>query len=222
MALSTARSRSRNALRRLIAGVLLIGGSSSFGASPAPTRQLTVRVYDYSGVPAHIRTKAREGITAIFQRAGAELSWVDCPVSEGAEFRPAVCDSRPVPGLLTLKAVPESMAGGFRLPPDKFGLAIREHGAYIFFDRIRHHAASESLPLPSMLAIVTAHELGHLLLDAGHSPKGLMAEDLLRAQFRDAEKGVWPSFTQDQILQMQRPPQVTLVADAGSLTPVVN
>jgi hypothetical protein len=183
---------------------------------------LTVRVYDYSQVSAHVRAKAREGIAAIFQRVGAELIWVDCPVSGGVENRPAACDSRPVPGLLTLKVVPESMAAGFRLPPGKFGLAIRGYGAYIFFDRLRKHAVSESLPLASILAIVTAHELGHLLLEAGHSPAGLMTEGLLRGQFRDAERGVWPSFTLDQILQMQRPPQATLRAATGGLTSAVN
>jgi hypothetical protein len=217
MALATAGSGNQKALRRLIAGILLLGGSSGFGATPAPLRQMTVRVYDYSGVPANVQAAARDGVAAIFRRAGVELIWVDCPITAPSETRPAACDIGPVPGLLTLKIVPESMAGGFRLPRDKFGLAVREYGAYVFFDRLRNHTAAKSLLLPPILGIVTAHELGHLLLEKGHSAAGLMVEGLLSTQFRDAEKGVWPAFTLDQIAWIQRQPKPALVAGAGIL-----
>ena len=215
MALGSARSYNGKALRLLIAGTALIVTAPAF--CETHLRQLTVRVYDYSGVPVNVQAAARDGVAAIFHRAGVGLTWVDCPIAAASNTRPAACDIGPVEGLLTLKIVPESMAAGFHLPRDKFGLAVREYGAYVFFDRLRNHIMAKSLPLPPILGIVTAHELGHLLLEKGHSATGLLAEGLLSGQFRDAEKGVWPSFTPDQIAWIQRQPKPALVAGAGSL-----
>lgn len=209
-----ARSKIGEPFRSVLAGVILIAGSSAF-AQAAP-RRLTVRVYDYVGVPAKVQAEARVGIADIFRRAGVSLDWVDCLASQPTSTWPSQCGSQPVPGLLTAKIITESMAKGLHLSQSAFGLALRGYGAYILYDRIRGHAWAESLPPAPILAIVTAHELGHLLLEAGHSPTGLMAERHQQAQFRDAEKGSWPLFTPGQIAALQRPVQAAWVAAAGS------
>ena len=83
--------------------------------------------------------------------------------------------------------------------------------------RLSFIRVNDGIPESGRKRFAIAHELGHLLLEKGHSATGLMAEGLLSGQFRDAEKGVWPSFTPDQIAWIQRQPKPALVAGAGSL-----
>ena len=81
-------------------------------------------------------------------------------------------------------------AGGAALALD------RESGqgiVYVFFDQVERVAAEGRVPLPLVLGLTIAHEVGHVLLPSGHRPSGIMKARLGRADWREASRG-WLRF----------------------------
>jgi hypothetical protein len=79
-----------------------------------------------------------------------------------------------------VKVLNQRMARRLGVPTDVVGAAaMSDEGqgriAYVLFDRVRQAADLADASLTEMLALVVAHELGHLLLPVGsHSASGVM------------------------------------------------
>jgi hypothetical protein len=86
------------------------------------------------------------------------------------------------------------MARAFPSYADTFGMTLAEKDwpgtdALIFYGQIAALARIEHLDEQDILAVVMAHEIGHLLLGVGHSPTGLMRAKWNRAELNLAAWG---------------------------------
>jgi hypothetical protein len=152
------------------------------GAPPAASANLgltiTLRVYNYARVPAWTLGTAERETAGIFAETGVENVWVECRVSRAQPQSPAC--KRPISSSdLFLRLLPPRMARAVPADGDTFGMAFTEKDrpgtdAFIFYGRVAELARAESLYEWDILAVVMAHEIGHLLLGGGHSPTGIM------------------------------------------------
>ena len=151
------------ALPALLAG-LVLGNTASAAAAP-----IEVYLYDYAKVPPAELARAKQFVERLYAKSGVELRWID----------PAHVLTSPTSLPLQLVLVASDMTaqkeGPHRHNGEVFGSANRDaRRAYVFYSRVANHALVSSSNVTVLLAAVMAHELGHLLLPAGHSSRGLM------------------------------------------------
>jgi hypothetical protein len=168
-------------------------GAGALPDEPTSVHVLTVRLYDFAGVPAGILASAKRVSVQIFHEAGIELSWVSCPTSEGAlkkspaEF--AACMQALFAPVVRIGV--ESNVGRL-LPADSIvaGAAMGELVS-VSYDRVeRIHAKDQDIEKSTILGHVLAHELGHVLLGGNsHSSGGIMTARLQLRELRFAERG---------------------------------
>ena len=164
-------------------GSLLLTAAMCFPAAALDRAlEITIHVYDYSGMQPSVRTHAQQSAEAIFLQAGIAIRWQDCRL---ATPKPAVS---PACGAGTsdvthfvVAVLPESMSARIATSPEQFGTSVvgRPGGfptqAYIFMDRVSNFATAAKASATSLLGMITVHEIGHLLLGSdSHSSAGIM------------------------------------------------
>ena len=115
---------------------------------------------------------AQRDAAAIYERIGVSFVWVTEPATEV-----------PQPHLTLQVVLVSNVETDFvkaGLPHNALGVAPRgSNRAYIFCKRIINALARHShQPVDVILGRVLAHELGHLMLGAGHSSAGVMKAKL--------------------------------------------
>jgi hypothetical protein len=143
---------------------------------------ITVRLYNYAGVPEDVILRAEERATRIIREAGVEVEWLDCSltVAEGTD-KPA-CDTRPWrPADIAMRLLPSSMKQRLPFGDETLGFALLpaegELGniAGVFWDDVERLAKESKVDRCHILGHAMAHELGHLLLRTlKHADIGLM------------------------------------------------
>ena len=144
---------------------------------------------------AHVRAEvlraAEEDAGIIFAATGVHLVWLDEPSAANAPFDVTV----KIAAGMTPAMVPNTSVGDLSLgfaAVAATGEGLRGHLAWVFFDQIETHAEQHHVHISRLCALVLAHEIGHLLLPAGHSERGLM-----RATW-DLRAGLLQYFTESQ------------------------
>ena len=138
---------------------------------PEQEIKVTVLVHNYARLPRQILSDAKDRASLIFRRAGVEVEWADCPLSneDPASYPecPAVVDATQ----LFLRILPKTAAKA-----EDCGQAfVAARVTNIFWNRVDERAQRLNVPAPRFLAHTVAHELGHLLLGLNsHSPVGIM------------------------------------------------
>jgi len=146
---------------------------------------LTVRLYDYSAAPRQVLVEAGRQASRVFAKAGIEVAWADCSVSDGGSPRSPICDQAPSPQVIFVRMLSRAAAQRYRVPKSWFGFAQQatgehEHGVHatLFYDRAeqeQRRATGIEISVGQLLGYVIAHEVGHLLLGVGsHAPAGIM------------------------------------------------
>jgi|HubBroStandDraft_1064217.scaffolds.fasta_scaffold46942_3 hypothetical protein len=144
-----------------------------FAASLAAAERMTVSVCIRGDLDEKTIVRAEETAAALFQSIDIETVWAKCAIGlEGDEairqhwFTLRLRDGRPFipPAPLALDALGEAF-----LSEDNVGYI-----AEVYYQAVETLAATQSAELPQLLGYVIAHELGHLLLGPGHTPKGVM------------------------------------------------
>jgi hypothetical protein len=142
---------------------------------PDERPQLIVSVYDDAGVPATVLTQAERQAAKIFDRAGMDVTWLNCSRSQSSPAEDD-CNRFEWFGHLALRIRPHST----RSQNEVFGVAFLSTegtGRYsdVFYDRATELHADWNVGLADILGSVMAHELGHLLLGSNaHSSTGIM------------------------------------------------
>jgi hypothetical protein len=117
--------------------------------------------------PANVLDEAQKMTVAVYERIGVRIVWTD------GLARPAAPD-----GAEHLDVIVLTKAYADSLNPDRHALGQggREaKRAYIFFTRVASHARNTNSDLARVLALVVAHEVGHMLLpEHNHAAAGLM------------------------------------------------
>jgi hypothetical protein len=158
-------------------GLLVILSSGSLKAKELAPKAVPVNVsvYDDAGVGLDTLVKAEEVASSAFQRAGVEISWLNCGVGGKLTGLPE-CGKAVFPTSLQLRMLKRSRG----LTPETFGisyLSAQGEGCYsqIFVEPVEQMHNALGISLPSLLGNVAAHELAHLLLGTNsHSVIGLM------------------------------------------------
>jgi hypothetical protein len=134
-----------------------------------------VHVSDYQRIPADHMAEVRQLVSKVYARIGVRVVWTTSTERE-LELVGAYAD------LVVLSA---AMVDRQQAVPNAFGVASHvTRRAYIYYDRIQAHAMRTNGDPSRVLALVVAHELGHVLLpEYSHVKDGLMRPDI-RGQVR--------------------------------------
>ena len=155
-------------------GMLAVaGGAWAQAADHAEKTRLTVLMVNRAGARPEVVRAAERDTAAIYAAAGIEIIWVD-PASDRTRLDDVD---------LTVVLRPESaMALTKNITDASLGFAVTEPGArgqrgrlaWVFFARVEMHAERNHIQISRLCGLVMAHEIGHLVLPAGHTENGLM------------------------------------------------
>jgi hypothetical protein len=176
-------------MRATSASVFLTLGVAAPGAAAdqAPPSKVGIFVSDEAHLPERVVRHAQQEVTRIYRAVGVDIDWVDRAAST---FR------------LTVVILPQEMAERMKRPPTAMGAtpsdpSARGRLAYVFYDRVEGTARVSDMSIPCLLGHAMAHEIGHMLLPAGHSFFGLMRAQWGLGDLRLAQQG-WLNFTPEQ------------------------
>ena len=178
----------------------------------AAGQQMNVAICNPGDVRESVIAAAKAETELVYRWAGVTILWRDCEALSSAELeRNPWFIIRLQTGKPPLTVGPASL--------DVMGRAfVEEDGgcmADAYFQAIqatseRHYGDSGAL-----LGIVMAHELGHLLLGAGHTPDGVM-QGVLRRRQMDALRHRWLRFSEEGAARLRRALEArTAASDAG-------
>ena len=143
--------------------------------------EITIHVYDYSGMEPSVRTLAQQSAEAIFLQAGIAIHWQECQLSPKTAVARACGAGTLDVTHFVVAVLPESMSARIATSVEQFGTSVmgRPGGfptqAYVFMDRVSNFATAAKASQTSLLGMITAHEIGHLLLGSdSHSSAGIM------------------------------------------------
>ena len=168
---------------------LLPGMTLGVRAAAAPTvpATLTIRFYNTSGIPDQDLRAARLATESILRDTGLEVVVRHCGRSVAPGESVDACDEPLKPSELVVRII-DAPAFNATLHPDAYGLAYvvpatnRGWLATVFSDRIGGAATRLGVHPGTLLGLVAAHEVGHLLLGTAYHAEG----GLMRADWSDA------------------------------------
>jgi hypothetical protein len=163
-------------------GLGLVAAGSGFGAEP----KLAVVILDYAGVPAAVLKAAADTARDAFRKVGVETDWSVCRFSRDPH---EPCALPPV-GTIQVNVMPPELEGGLHSSEALGGYAMMCPGcviSYAFYQPVKALAGAKR-SVSAALAIVMAHEVGHLL-GLGHTSSGIMKALLTGRDIQDAEMG---------------------------------
>ncbi len=175
--------------------------------------EITVRVFNYAGIPSDAIARAEREVIRIFSTTGIQAHWLNCPLSPATALNTPICPGSWRWTDLLLRLIPLATADrsinslGFSLPSSEGGVV-----AVIFYDRIEELTKAGVAGAGQILGYAVVHEVGHLLLGSTiHSPAGIMSSPWSREDVKLARL----LFTRQQarairgevIRRMQLPPR---------------
>jgi hypothetical protein len=156
-------------------------GLTMLAEAREPGLRIEVLVYNYAGLSAETLAKAEQEAARIYERAGLETQWLDCPLSPAEADQYPACQLPVGVTRLALRLLSREMAERRKSDPMTFGFALLpEGGGFGTIVNVYPHRAGElakgrEKTQAVILGHLMAHELGHLLLGVGsHSANGLM------------------------------------------------
>jgi hypothetical protein len=159
------RSASRLPVAVLVA-LSLWSATESVGRAAIILNDVSVRVYDNTGLPDSVRRTSLAQAAEIFAKAEVDVGWVHCP---------ARCGRTPTPDQLILRMTrsPATAVGVGSSLIDPLLHAGRL--ATVYVDQVDSMARRSSSDRVAVLSRAIAHEIGHLLLgNTEHTRSGLM------------------------------------------------
>ncbi len=175
-------------------------------------QHMNVAVCNLDGVREPIVAEAKAETELVYRVAGVTIVWRDCdalPIGAELERNPWF-----IVRLRTGK--PPATVGPASL--DVMGRAFVEAaGGYMadaYFQAIEATSERHRGDSGVLLGFVMAHELGHLLLGAGHTPDGVMQAAWGQKQM-DALRHRWLRFTDESAERIRRALETRTARDAG-------
>lgn len=183
--------------------VLLLPVSTVSARAPSSsTNRVSVSVYNDVGVPVRLVVEAEIIAARVFEQAGVNVRWINCPVVPRDLPDAAICRKAVFPTYFQLRIVPpdpglsESSLGVSYMSPDGIGCY-----SYVFYQRVAQQRGKEQ-NAAALLGHIMAHEIAHLLLGTNsHSASGIMQAHWCLQELASANKGAL-LFTPDQARAM--------------------
>lgn len=160
----------------VLVGAFVSMSSNLLTAVEEPRATITVRVYETTGLPSALGESALAEAEAVLRTARVDVRWRMC-TGDTVEHS-AACSAILEPSELLLR-----MIRGSAPRPDSFALGKALVGrcagggvlATVYVNRVESLANAAGTDLAVLLGRVTAHELGHLLMQGhAHQRFGLM------------------------------------------------
>lgn len=149
------------------------GTASAMDRKDVQSATFRVFVMNQANVRAEVLRAAEEDAAAIFAAAGVQLVWLDAAAATTTGFDVTVkIAAGMTPSMLPNTAIGDLSLGFAAVKPASAGL--RGRLAWVFFDQVEPNAERHHMQASRLCGLVMAHEIGHLLLPAGHSEQGLM------------------------------------------------
>lgn len=172
----------------MVAAVLAaVTGGVDASARGLPDLILRVAVDDHAGIPASILTAAKREASRIYAGIDVNIVWLHGAPAEGyaaPQVRLLFLSRQMVERKMKAEQTSELILGQANRPAAR---------AYVYWHRVAERAARYGRATAECLAMVIAHEVGHLLLpENSHSAAGIMQGGF---DFREA---VGLSFTKSQ------------------------
>ena len=174
-------------------------------------QQMNVAVCNLGNVSGSIIAGAKAETELVYRSAGVQIMWRDC------DTFPRQAEQREPWFIVRLRTdKPPFTVGPTSL--DVMGKAfVEDAGGYMadaYFQSIqatseKHHGDSGVL-----LGFVMAHELGHLILGAGHTPDGVMQAAWGQKQM-DALRQRWLRFNKQTAVKIRHALEMRTTRDAG-------
>jgi hypothetical protein len=158
----------------MLAFALLVSSAAAAHGAERGTA-IVIRIDDHVDVPSDILTIAQNEATRIFRAAGVPVEWTlrreaQPPGDAARNFTVVILNDPAAVAGKPVDFVESNVAGQ----------AVRNAGrAYIYYRRVTFAAARHARHVGTVLGMVIAHELGHLLLPPNsHASAGIMRADL--------------------------------------------
>jgi hypothetical protein len=170
-----------------LAAAAAVGAARPAIAEDREPLQVVVVVDDQAQVEPFLDRAAKEAVR-IFRGAGVTIRWLIVPAGEDGANPAHDSPLRPGGFRVRLNIQPKFRGAGALAPQGMMGAAPATQqqcggAVYVFYDQVEGFSTRQRLDPALVLGMVTAHEVGHLLLKRpGHSSEGLM-----RAPWRLAE-----------------------------------
>ncbi len=160
---------------------------SYFAAMSASAQQLGVSICNIGGVDRSLVTTAKTETESIFRSAGVEIAWIDC----GETNVPIDQSIRKVFTIRLRTDITPRSTGSLSMK--EMGRTFASDGssgflADAYLRSIRNIAEQYQADMGVLLGVVIAHELGHLILGAGHTEDGIMQGRWEGREIRAMEK----------------------------------
>lgn len=176
--------------------ILLLLVASLTTASAGSSLTVTVRVYNSAHVPAQRLVTARRTAETMFRDTGLRVIFRPCGRQSALADVVDSCSEPLKPSEFVVRVI-EAPVFNPALHPDAFGVAyvVKETNrgwlATVFSDRIGGAASRIGVEPDTLLGLVIAHEVGHLLLGVGyHGETGVMRADW-PDQLLSGARGQW-------------------------------
>jgi len=136
--------------------------------------RMSVAVCNFGGLPAKIIEHAEAEAAYVFQSMGVDIQWTSC----GAEV--AAADARIRPDFIVRVRIGGHIAKAGPSSLEAMGRAFMNvdgsgNMADVYYGAIRELTLLDSIAgADQVMGYTVAHELGHLLIGAGHRLNGLM------------------------------------------------
>jgi hypothetical protein len=177
-------------------------------ADKIPEMELTLRVYNYAKIDAGLLARSEKVASAIFRNAGVETVWMDCALSEEQIREYPACQTEMGTTDLVVRILPRRMAENLRMHGEPLGTArlCPETEAAcelnVFFQKVDELGA-RGYRADFVLGHVFAHEVGHVLMGAGHSDTGIMRGEWSRSDLQRISWGISLEYTSFQAEELR-------------------
>jgi len=142
-----------------------------------------VMLQNEAGLRADLVARAAAEVVRLYSLIGVDIEWVTSVPENGGGLR-SVC-------LVTRDSGEDSSVSSHVLGVTYTGPGEPGRRAHVFVQRAQRASLKFRVPICDVLAVVIAHELGHMLMpDGSHSKSGLMSAELGADHFRLASAGL--------------------------------
>ncbi len=154
------------------------------------TFQVTIRFFDYAGVPTREINQAKRTVEIVFGKAAVEVEWLGCRVPACAAPRPARCDKPMSLTEVALRIMPRAKDTptllGSGIGASIVTLQARPGSMVtVFYDRIKRLAEDSIAERGVILGCAAVHEIGHVLTcSTQHAEHGIMRGRWTREDLR--------------------------------------
>jgi hypothetical protein len=197
---------------------LLLLSASTAKPSGFSTIPVSVSVYNDAGAPTGVLLQAENIAARIFEQAGLNVKWINCPFVAPGLPDAAICRKAIFPAYFQQRIVSPHPG----LSESSFGVSyLSSEGvgcySYVFYQRLAEQLRVSEQNAAVLLGHVMAHEIAHLLLGTNsHSASGIMRAHWYAQELASANKGEL-LFTPDQARAMkERLRESTLVTENTS------